>query len=109
MVEAASLYDNFCKTGNYVIYDVIIWVQDGNCRKWRFKYSHYSSTRRQTGITNSLLAIARTTVTTSLLGITGRLLNSCLALLPADAQIQTLIVARHLADATVTHKETDTE
>jgi len=23
-----------CKTGNYVIYDVIIWVQDGNCKKW---------------------------------------------------------------------------
>ena len=27
MVETASLYDNFCKTGNDVIYDVIIWVQ----------------------------------------------------------------------------------
>ena len=26
MVKTASLYDNFCKTGNYVIYDVIIWV-----------------------------------------------------------------------------------
>jgi len=23
MVKTASLYDNFCKTGNYVIYDVI--------------------------------------------------------------------------------------
>jgi len=33
MVEAALLYDNFCKTGNDVIYDVIIWVQDGNCKK----------------------------------------------------------------------------
>jgi len=33
-VKTASLYDNFCKTGNYVIYDVIIWVQDGNCKKW---------------------------------------------------------------------------
>ena len=33
MVETASLYDNFCKTGNDVIYDVIIWVQDGNCKK----------------------------------------------------------------------------
>ena len=32
-VQSASLYDNFCKTGNYVIYDVIIWVQDGNCKK----------------------------------------------------------------------------
>jgi len=33
MVETALLYDNFCKTGNDVIYDVIIWVQDGNCKK----------------------------------------------------------------------------
>ena len=33
MVKTASLYDNFSKTGNYVIYDVIIWVQDGNCKK----------------------------------------------------------------------------
>jgi len=33
MVKNASLYDNFCKTGNNVIYDVIIWVQDGNCKK----------------------------------------------------------------------------
>jgi len=33
MVKTASLYDNFCKTGNDVIYDVIIRVQDGNCKK----------------------------------------------------------------------------
>jgi len=33
MVKTASLYDNFCKTGNYIIDDVIIWVQDGNCKK----------------------------------------------------------------------------
>jgi len=33
MVKNASLYDNFCKTENYVIYDVIIRVQDGNCKK----------------------------------------------------------------------------
>ena len=32
MVKTASLYDNFCN-GNYVIYDVIIWVQDGNWKK----------------------------------------------------------------------------
>ena len=32
MVKTASLYDNFCKTGNYVIF-VISWVQDGNCKK----------------------------------------------------------------------------
>ena len=34
MMKTASLYDNFCKTGNYVTYDVIIWVEDGNCKKW---------------------------------------------------------------------------
>ena len=34
MVKTAMLYDNFCKTGNDVIDDVIIWVQDGNCKKW---------------------------------------------------------------------------
>ena len=33
MVKTASLYDNFCKTGNSVTDDVIIWVQDGNCKK----------------------------------------------------------------------------
>jgi len=33
MVKTASLYDSFCKTGNDVIYDVIIWVQDGNYKK----------------------------------------------------------------------------
>jgi len=33
MVKNASLYDNFCKNGNDVIYDVIIWAQDGNCKK----------------------------------------------------------------------------
>jgi len=32
-VKTASLYDNFCKTGNDVIFDDIIWVQDGNCKK----------------------------------------------------------------------------
>ena len=33
MVKTASLYDNFRKTGNDVIDDVIIWIQDGNCKK----------------------------------------------------------------------------
>jgi len=33
MVKTASLYDNFCKTGNYVIDDIKIWVKDGNCKK----------------------------------------------------------------------------
>jgi len=32
-VKTASLYDNFCKTGNDVTDDVIIWVQEGNCKK----------------------------------------------------------------------------
>jgi len=31
MVKTASLYNNFCKTRNDN--DVIIWVQDGNCKK----------------------------------------------------------------------------
>jgi len=39
MVKTASLYNNFCKTGNYVIYDVIIWVQDGNFKKWLENFS----------------------------------------------------------------------
>jgi len=34
MVKTASLYDYFSKTGNDVIDDVIIWVQNGNCKKW---------------------------------------------------------------------------
>ena len=33
MVKTASLYDNFRKTGNYVIYDVIISVPDRNSKK----------------------------------------------------------------------------
>jgi len=33
MVKTSLLYDNFCKTGNFVIYDIIIWVEDGNCKK----------------------------------------------------------------------------
>ena len=31
--ENASLYNNFCKTGNDVIDDVIIWVQGGHWKK----------------------------------------------------------------------------
>jgi len=33
MAKTTSLYDNFCKTGNNVIYDVIIWVQDASAKK----------------------------------------------------------------------------
>jgi len=50
MMKTASLYDNFCKTGNYVIYDVIIWVQDGNCKKWLESFSinaFYNITKNQ--------------------------------------------------------------
>jgi len=51
MVETASLYDNFCKTENDVIYDVIIWVRDGNCKKMaRVNFSigaFYNITRNQ--------------------------------------------------------------
>jgi len=38
------------KTGNYVIYDVIIWVQDGNCKKWLENFSigaFYNITKNQ--------------------------------------------------------------
>ena len=38
MAKTASLCDNFCKTGNDVIYDVVIWVQDGNCKKWLLEF-----------------------------------------------------------------------
>ena len=45
------MYDNFCKTGNDVIYDVIIWVQDGNCKKMvRENFSigaFYNTTKNQ--------------------------------------------------------------
>ena len=51
MVKTASLYDNFCKTGNYIIYDVTIWLQDGNCKKMaRQNYSigaFYNITKNQ--------------------------------------------------------------
>jgi len=49
-VKTASLYENFCKTGNYVIYEVIIWVQDGNCKKWLESFSigtFYNITKNQ--------------------------------------------------------------
>jgi len=33
MVKTALLYNNFCKTGNDIIYDVIIWVQGWKLQK----------------------------------------------------------------------------
>jgi len=53
MVKTASLYYNFCKTGNYVIYDVIIWVQDGNWEMARENFSigaFYNITKNQDNI-----------------------------------------------------------
>ena len=51
MVKTASLYDSFCKTGNYVIYDVIIWGQDGNSKEMaRENFSigaFYNTTKNQ--------------------------------------------------------------
>ena len=49
MLKTASLYDNVCKTGNYVIDDVIIWVQNGNCKKWleRIFGAFYNITKNQ--------------------------------------------------------------
>jgi len=47
MVKTASLYDNFCKTGN----DVIIWVQEWKLQKMaREKFSigaFYNITKNQ--------------------------------------------------------------
>jgi len=34
MLKTASLYDNFCKTGNYVIDDVIICFKMEIAKKW---------------------------------------------------------------------------
>jgi len=50
MAKTASLYDNFCKTGNDVIYDVIIWVQDEIAKMARENFSigaWYNITKNQ--------------------------------------------------------------
>ena len=50
MVKTASLYNNFCKTGNYVIHDVLIWVQDGIAKMSRENFSigaFYNITKHQ--------------------------------------------------------------
>jgi len=46
---AVGAYDNVCKTVNYVIDDVIIWVQNGNCKKWleRIFGAFYNITKNQ--------------------------------------------------------------
>ena len=77
MVKTALLYDNFCKTGNDVIYDVIIWV-DGNCKKMaRENFSigaFYNITKNQdnpikTGGRDSFLS-PKTPKNTRFLGVT---------------------------------------
>ena len=61
MVETASLYDNFCKTGNDVIYDVIIWVQDGNCKKMTRENFNIGAFYNITNICPSLIKIGSKT------------------------------------------------
>jgi len=53
MLKTTSLY-NFCKTGNYVIYDVIIWVQDGNCKKMYCTGAFYNITKNQDNLTKTV-------------------------------------------------------
>jgi len=48
MVKTASLYDNFCKTGNYVISDVIIWVKLQKMARENFSIgAFYNITKNQ--------------------------------------------------------------
>jgi len=73
MVKTASLYDNFCKTGNDVTYDVIIWIQDGNCKK-RLERIFYNITKNpdnpiKTVGQDSFLS-PKTPKNTSVLGVT---------------------------------------
>jgi len=78
MAKTASLNDNFCKTGIYVIYDVIIWVQDGNCKKMaRENFSigvFYNITKNQDNLIKSVgrhsFLSPKTPKNTSFLGVT---------------------------------------
>ena len=78
MVKTASLYDNFCKTGNDVIYDVIIWVQDGNCKKMAQENfsigALYNITRNQhnpvTTVGRDSFLSPKTPINTSFLAVT---------------------------------------
>jgi len=50
MVKTALLYDNFCNTGNYVIYDVIIWFKMEIAKKGQENFSigaFYNITKNQ--------------------------------------------------------------
>jgi len=60
MVKTESLCDNFCKTGNYVIYDVRIWVQDGNCKNGSREFyigAFYNITKNQDNPIKTVLKI----------------------------------------------------
>jgi len=74
MVKTASLYDNFCKTGNCVIYDVIIWVQDGNCKKMAQKNfsigAFYSKDNPIKTVGRDSFLSPKTPKNTSFLGVT---------------------------------------
>jgi len=78
MVETTSLYNDFCKTGNDVIYDVIIWVQDGNCKKMtRENFSigaYYNITENQDNLIKAVggdsFLSPKTPKNTSFLGVT---------------------------------------
>jgi len=78
MVKTASLYNNFCKIGNYVSYDVIILVEDGNCKKMaRENFSIgalYNITKNQHNLIKTVgrdsFLSPKTPKNTSFLGIT---------------------------------------
>jgi len=78
MVKTASLYDNFCKTRNYVIDDVIIWVQDGNCKKMAWQNfsicALYNITKNQHNpiktVGQDSFLCPKTPKNTSILGVT---------------------------------------
>jgi len=77
VVKIALLYDNFCKTGNYVIYDVIILVQDGKCKKWIENFSigvFYNITKNQDNpfktVGRDSFLSPKTPKNTSFLGVT---------------------------------------
>ena len=78
MVKTASLYDNFCKTGNYFIYHIIIWVQDRNCKKMAQENfsigAFYNITKNQDNLIKTVGRVSflspQTTKNPSFLGVT---------------------------------------
>ena len=78
MVKTASLYDNFGKTGNYVIDDVIIWVLDGDWKKMAWENfsigAFYNITKNQDNLIKTVgwdsFLSPKTPKNTSFLGVT---------------------------------------